>query len=189
VLVPCVILKSCRRATCGAQIESYWSKSLPGQEWAAIFAEAFGPDTALPASAGDASMFWATALPWSRRRSAGRLGQGPGFPDEEDTSSDDEEVQVAAYRCQRFAADSAQLAPGSLIGHGADLLRHGIRGLLQPRVIICGNRYVMVEAAIAGRERYREEKPRDRRVPMVRHYDDRAYAALLPASYRIKVAE
>ena len=105
------------------------------------------------------------------------------------SGSDDEEVQVTADRCQRFAADPAQLASGSLIGHGTDLLRHGIRNLLQPGVVIRGNLYVMVEVAIPGGERHREEQPGYHRVALVRHHDDRAYATLLPAGHRIKVTE
>ena len=64
--------------------------------------------------------------------------------------SDNEEVEVTADRCQRSGADPAQLASSSLIGHGTDLLRHGIRNLLQPGAVVGRNLYVMVEAAIPG---------------------------------------
>lgn len=41
-------------------------------------------------------------------------------------SSDNEQVQVAADGGERLAADPAQVAAGSLLGDGADLLRHGV---------------------------------------------------------------
>src|ERR1019366_4766975 len=98
------------------------------------------------------------------------------------SGSDDEEVQGTADRCQRFAADPAQLASGSLIGHGTDLLRHGIRNLLQPGVVIRGNLYVMVEVAIPGGERHREEQPGYHRVALVRHHDECVASLRYPAS-------
>jgi hypothetical protein len=72
-------------------------------------------------------------------------------------ASDDEQVQVPAYRGQRVGADAAQLTSGSLTGHGADLLGHGERDLPQPGVIIGGHADVMVKSAITGGKRHREE--------------------------------
>jgi hypothetical protein len=43
-----------------------------------------------------------------------------------DGSSDNEQVQVAADGGERLVADPAQVAAGSQIGDGADLLRHGV---------------------------------------------------------------
>lgn len=104
----------------------------------------------------------ACALNRSLVRSAWRVSRRP-----EPVGSDDEEVQVSAYGGKRFGAHAAQLASGALFGYGTDLLRHGERDLPQPGVIIGGNSYVMVEPAITGGERYREEEPGDHGVAMV----------------------
>lgn len=103
--------------------------------------------------------------------------------------SDDEEMQVAADRCQRLVADGAELPPGSLVGHGADLLGHGVGDLLQPGLVIRGNLDVMSEAAVPAGKRHREEQSGNHRVPVMRHDHDRTDAALLPPGYRIKVAQ
>ena len=87
--------------------------------------------------------------------------QASGFPEAEENGLDDEEVQVTAYRCQRFAADPAQLASGSLIGYGTDLLSHSVRNLFQSGDVIRRDLYVMVEVAIAAGERHRKEQSGD----------------------------
>jgi len=98
-------------------------------------------------------------------------------------------MQVTADRCQRFAADLAELTPGPLVGHASDLLGHGIGNLFQPGMVIRGNLNVMVKAAIPAGERHREEEAGDHRVAVVRHHDDRTYAALLPAGNGVQIAE
>ena len=79
----------------------------------------------------------------------------------QETRSDDKEMQVTADRGQRFAADLAERTPGPLVGHASDLLGHSIGDLFQPGMVIRGNLYVMVKAAIPAGERHREEEAGD----------------------------
>jgi len=85
----------------------------------------------------------------------------------QEAGSDDKEMQVTADRCQRFAADLAELTPGPLVGHASDLLGHGIGNLFQPGMVIRGNLYVMVKSAIPAGERHREEEAGDHHVAVV----------------------
>ena len=84
----------------------------------------------------------ATISPAPRHVRYERRSRGVGRP--EAVASDDEQVQVPAYRRQCLGADAAQVTSGSLIGDGTDLLGHGERDLPQPGVLIRGNPYVMV---------------------------------------------
>ena len=98
----------------------------------------------------------------SSTRSAGNQPPtGLRLSEAEENGLDDEEVQVTAYHCQRFAADPAQLASGSLIGYGTDLLSHSVRNLLQSGDVIRSDLYVMVEVAIAAGEWHRKEQSGD----------------------------
>lgn len=47
----------------------------------------------------------------------------------------------------------------------------------------------MSEPAVPAGERYREEQPRNYRVPVVRHHHDRTDSALFPPGYRVQVAQ
>src|ERR1700683_5159442 len=98
-------------------------------------------------------------------------------------------MQVPTDRGQRFAVYLAQLTSRSLVGDGSDLLRHGIRDLLEPCDIIGGDFHVGLEVAITGSERHGEEQTRYHRVAAVRYDNNRTYPALLTACHRIEVAE
>lgn len=103
--------------------------------------------------------------------------------------SGNEEVEVTAYSREGLAADPAQLAPGSLGRHSANLLRHGKRNLIQAGDIIRGDLYVMIEAATPGGERYRKEQPGYHHVATMRHHDNGAYSALLTTGDRVEVTK
>jgi hypothetical protein len=98
-------------------------------------------------------------------------------------------MQIAADHGQRFIANFAQLATGSLIGHRANLLRHRVRNPIQSGLLIGRNADVVLEPPVPAGERYGQEQPGYHRVPAMGHYDNRPYPALLPSGYRVQVAE
>ena len=84
--------------------------------------------------------------------------------------SDDEQVHIPADRGHGTVANPAELSSCPLVGHGSHLLGHGVRDLLQPGALVGRDLDMVLQTAIPGSERDRDEEPRHGSIARMRYH-------------------